>query len=514
MSAARLLPFFLLLPCGAARAEPAEKAAAAAVKPAKNVAGSVVRSKEWIVRRGKARQEEFVGDVRYEAAGTKLTSDWALYRQGQNDWHARGNVYARREFEAGDAVETRGENAWYDENTLKGRLEPAPGVRVPVLHTPLQGGPDHADGDHLSWIGQNVGILSGRTHGWGPRGEFWAEEARYDRLLPADRSLTLTGNRPALHQFHGGDDVAVKGDRIVAYDLPRRAVVTGRARGWIIAQSTAAPKTGPSALLCGQGSRSEGPGPDERVTALLSPLEAARSPEEERRFWEAETAAYSALACPWGPHSEFWAEEARDDRATADRSLTLSGNRPVLHSSRGGDEVAVKGDRIVAYDSPRRAVVTGRALGWVIAQSTEAPKAGPAALLCAPGSRSAGPGPDARVTSLLFPAEAGGPAEEERRFWEAETAAFVDRACPWGPRVDFWADEADYAQEPVRVMTLSGGRPVLHKIDDDENSAIKADKIVAFAETRRIVAAGKVRGWIVFKEEKKKEKKKPAEKTK
>jgi hypothetical protein len=354
-------------------------------EPAKTVAGSVVRSKEWIVRRGKAREEEFIGDVRYDAAGTRLTSDWALYRQGPNDWQVRGNVYARREFAAGDVLETRGEKAWYDENTLKGRLEPARGALVPILHTPPEGAPDHAEGEHLSWVGQTVGILAGRARGWGPRGEFWADAARYDRL-PADQRLTLSGNRPVLHGYRGGDDSAVKADRILAYDSPRRTVVTGRALGWIIAQSSAAPKVGPTAELCGQGSRSEGPGPDARVAALLAPLQAGR------------------------------------------------------------------------------------------------------------------------------------PAEDEDRFWAAEAAAFGARVCPWGPRVEFWADEADYAQEPERVLTLSGGRPVLRKIEEDQSGAIKADSIVAFGSTRRVVGAGKVKGWFVFKEEKKrsdkKEKKKNSEKTK
>ncbi len=359
--------------------------AAARAQPATSVAGSVVRSKEWVVRRGKAREEEFIGDVRYDAAGTKLSSDWALYRQGPNDWQARGSIYARREFTAGDAVETRGEKAWYDENTLKGRLEPAPGALVPLLHTPPEGGPDHAEGEHLSWVGETVGVLTGRARGWGPRGEFWADSARYDRR-PGDQSVTLDGSRPVLHGYQGGDDAAVKADRIVAYDSPRRAVATGRALGWFIAQSSAAPKVGPTAELCGQGGRSLGPGPDAKVAGLLAPLGAARA------------------------------------------------------------------------------------------------------------------------------------SDEERRFWEAEEAAFAARACPWGPRAEFWADSADYASVPERLLTLTGGRPVLRKIEEDQSAAIKADMIVASAETRRVVATGKVKGWFVFKEEKKKsdkkDKKKKAEKTK
>ncbi|MDE2510895.1 MAG: hypothetical protein KGL74_07220, partial [Elusimicrobia bacterium] len=61
------------------------------------VAGSVVRSKEWVVRRGKIKEEEFIGDVRYDAAGARLSADWALYRQEPDDWRARGHIRARKE---------------------------------------------------------------------------------------------------------------------------------------------------------------------------------------------------------------------------------------------------------------------------------------------------------------------------------------------------------------------------------------------------------------------------------
>ena len=347
-----MIALLFLLLSGAARAQ-----------PARSVAGSVVRSKEWVVRRGKAREEEFIGDVRYDAAGSKLSADWALYRQGPNDWQARGSIYARREFAAGDVLETRGEKAWYDQNTLKGRLEPAPGTLVPILRTPLQGAPDHAEGEHLSWVGENVGVLSGRARGWGPRGEFWADAARYDRL-PADQSLTLSGNRPALHDFAGGKDTAMKGDRIVAFDSPRRAVVTGRAMGWILSQSSAAP-TGADAVRCGQGDRSEGPGPDAQVSALLSPLGAGRSAEEESRFWEAESAAFAARACPWGPRLDFWADKA-DYTESPDRRATLTGGRPVLRKLDEESSVALKADRIVAIASTRRVEADGKVRGWLV----------------------------------------------------------------------------------------------------------------------------------------------------
>jgi hypothetical protein len=406
-----MLPLLLLLlPAGAARAEAANAEPVASTATAStSAAGSVVRSKEWIVRRGKSREEEFIGDVRYDAAGTKLSADWALYRQGPNDWKARGHIAVRRELSGGDVVETVGETAWYDENTLKGRLEPARGARVPVLHTPPDGGPaDHAEGDHLTWVGETAGVLSGRVLGWGPRGEFWADTARYDRAL-STRSVTLSGARPVVHNFQGGDDAGLKADKIVVFDDPRRAVASGRVLGWIISLSTSMPKTGPEALRCGQGDRSEGPGPNAEVSAQLAPRAAGPSAEEERGRWQAEDAAFSGF--------------------------------------------------------------------------------------------------DERAAALFAPLEAGPAGQEELRFWQAEDAAVASRACPWGARYEFWADKADYSQWPDRTVILNGGRPVLHKIEEDQSSAVKADQIVAFGNARRVVATGRVKGWMVFKEEKKKSKK-------
>jgi hypothetical protein len=409
-----ILPVLLfLMPPAAARAESgADDAPVSSTAPATNAAGSVVRSKEWIVRRGKSREEEFIGEVRYDAAGTKLSADWALYRQGPNDWKARGHIAVRRELSGGDVFETVGETAWYDENTLRGRLEPARGVRVPVLHTPPDGSaPDHAEGDHLSWVGETAGVLSGRVLGWGPRGEFWADAARYDREL-STRSVTLSGARPAIHNDRGGDDAALKADTIVLFDDPRRAVASGRVKGWIISLSTAMPKTGPEAARCGQGDRSEGPGPDARVSAMLAPLATgpASAAEAERRRWRVQDAALSGL--------------------------------------------------------------------------------------------------DERAAELFSPLEAGRAGQEELRFWQAEDAAFAARACPWGARYEFWSDRADYNQVPDRIVVLNGGRPVLHKIDEDQSSAVKADQIVAFGNARRVVATGRVKGWMVFKEEKKSSNKK------
>ena len=337
-------------------------AAAARAQTAPSVAGSVVRSKEWVVRRGKKREEEFIGDVRYDAAGTVLTSDWALYRQEPDDWQARGHIAARRTFPEGDVLETRGETARYNQKTQAGTLEPTAGGRVPVLRTPPLGGTDHAEGDRLTWEGESAAVLSGRARGWGPRGEFWASAARLERG-PSGKVLTLTGERPVAHNLAGTADAALKADKIVAFDAPRRCIATGRALGWIIAQSSSTDAAHPGAVRCGKGGR-EGPGPDERVSALLAFRPGDAPAEAERRFWEAESAAFDARACPWGPRIEFWADEA-DGEETPERRVTLSGGRPVVRKIDMDSSAALKADRIVAYAVSNRLEAAGRVRGWM-----------------------------------------------------------------------------------------------------------------------------------------------------
>ncbi len=216
--------------------------AARADSPIPDVAGSVVRSRRWIVRRGKKPEEEFVGDVRYHAEGADARADWALYRHWAADWRARGHVWLRRVLSGGDAVEARGETARYDQATEAGRLDPAPGGLVSFSRTPPQGGPpDLGEGRRFSWVGRESAELDGAARAWGPRVEFWADRARFDS---APSRVTLTGGRPVLRRLEGANPGAVKADVIVGYDDPRRLVATGRAVGWVVFTDTAAFKDG------------------------------------------------------------------------------------------------------------------------------------------------------------------------------------------------------------------------------------------------------------------------------
>lgn len=195
------------------------------------VAGSVVRSKEWVIRRGASKEEEFVGDVRYNAAGTSLASDWALFKHADRSWLARGSVLLRRRLADGSEIEARGERAGHNEDTKRGYLEAAPGKRVVFKRTPPGEPPDHGESGRADWDGENSLTLTGTAKVWGPRLELAADEAVYDRGMGR---LTLRGGRPVVHKLVGDWTTAVKADHIVATDAPRRIEAQGKAQGWLV----------------------------------------------------------------------------------------------------------------------------------------------------------------------------------------------------------------------------------------------------------------------------------------
>lgn len=206
-------------------------APAAAESAATPVAGSVVRSKEWIIRRGASKEEEFVGNVRYESAGTRLTSDWALFKHADRTWQAHGAVAIRRETTDGTLFEAHGAKAGHDESTNRGFLEPAAGERVLFTRTPPGLEADHGQSGRVSWSGESQVTLSAGTKVWGPRIELAADEAVYEK---SSGRLTLNGGRPVLRKIEGEWTTALKADEIVATEAPQRIEARGRVKGWMI----------------------------------------------------------------------------------------------------------------------------------------------------------------------------------------------------------------------------------------------------------------------------------------
>ncbi len=195
------------------------------------VAGSVVRSKEWVIRRGDNKEEEFIGDVRYQSAGTRLTSDWALFKHADRTWQAKGSVYLRREATDGAIFEARGEKAGHDENSKRGFMEPATGERVRFTRTPPGLEPDRGESGRVTWNGESKVTLSAGAKVWGPRLELAADEAVYEKK---DGRLTLNGGRPVLRKVEGEWTTALKADEVIALENPRRVSARGRVKGWMI----------------------------------------------------------------------------------------------------------------------------------------------------------------------------------------------------------------------------------------------------------------------------------------
>lgn len=220
-----------VLPLLALLFAPAFAASAAAPSAPASIAGGVVRSKEWVIRRGASKEEEFIGDVRYQSAGTRLTSDWALFRHADRTWQARGAVFVRRETSDGSVLEARGQKAGHDMDTKRGFLEPAPGEKVRFTRTSPGLEPDHGVAGRVAWNGESRVTMSYGARVWGPRLELASDEAVYEK---AQGRLVLKGGRPVLRKVEGEWTTALKADEVVATELPRRIEAQGRVKGWMI----------------------------------------------------------------------------------------------------------------------------------------------------------------------------------------------------------------------------------------------------------------------------------------
>jgi lipopolysaccharide export system protein LptA len=197
------------------------------------VAGSIVRSKEWLVRRAPQREEEFIGDVSYHQGPNVLTADWALFRHVTQLWKARGHVKFVEALKSGDHVEVSGEDAEYDQKTKHGWLIGANGGPIAFKRSPAAGtSPDEGTAQRMDWEGRERAHLSGGVHAWGPRAELWGGEADYDATQGI---LTVSKDRPVLHvlQVPGDWTGAVQGTTLVVHQDPDRFQADGHTKGWI-----------------------------------------------------------------------------------------------------------------------------------------------------------------------------------------------------------------------------------------------------------------------------------------
>ncbi len=224
-------------------------------------AGTVVRSKEYVVRREPRRQEEFIGEVYYNQLNRTATSDWALYDHEDKIWKARGRVHAEMRAEDGEFFLADGHEARHDLKTrlgdLRGKEEPgaAPAaglsaagttraendMRVVRIERRAAGGgePDILTARKLRWKeGAREAELDGDVRLEGAQAESRAHRALYRH---EGRSLALSGGRPvcrvksaqAAAEAKPAWQGAIQADALDAGLKSRSLNASGSVRGWV-----------------------------------------------------------------------------------------------------------------------------------------------------------------------------------------------------------------------------------------------------------------------------------------
>ena len=114
---------------------------------------------------------------------------------------------------------------------------------------------------------------------------------------------------------------------------------------------------------------------------------------------------------------------------------------------------------------------------------------------------------DDRVVLKRTPVE-GQPdhARAKQAEWQGrEVSVLTGLVHLWGPRLEAWADRAQYTQA-TSALLLTGGRPVVRKFPgwdakDEFSGAVKGDEVRAWRAEKKMSADGNVSGWLEFKKD-------------
>jgi hypothetical protein len=211
--------------------------ASARAQSSARIAGGVVSSEEWRVKRagGEAKQEEFTGSVRYRTGPNVVRCDWALFEHEKQEWRLKGHVIADRTLDSGDRVQSAGDAGFLDMESKSGWLTARD--RVTFARTPADGSPaDHGSAGRFEWRGRRRAWLEDNVRLWGPRAQAWSDRADYD---DATGEVKLSGGRPVLRKHPGWDpeddwEGAVKADDVRAWQPQKRLVADGQVVGWML----------------------------------------------------------------------------------------------------------------------------------------------------------------------------------------------------------------------------------------------------------------------------------------
>lgn len=98
------------------------------------VLGGVVQSDQWVIYKDK-KQEEFVGNVRYDSDRYAFKANYALSDRKQNTFTASGNVYAKHTDEQGTVYQAYADYGRYHYKTGKGVLKSTTSSPVRLVMT-------------------------------------------------------------------------------------------------------------------------------------------------------------------------------------------------------------------------------------------------------------------------------------------------------------------------------------------------------------------------------------------
>lgn len=238
---APLLPVAALLLCARSQAA---RAVERHGEPG-GLAGAVVRSAEYVVRRSPEKVEEFIGAVSYRQGDRGIRADWARFDHGSGLWEARGGVTASQRLESGETLRAHGHELRHDRRTGRGRMigkrgEPISFLLLPPTppdparrgtHPPELPPRDRGRALAMEWD-EPAGLLrwDGDVRLEGADGLALADTAEYKR---PSGLLELGGRRPVLSRREQDWVGAVQADRISASRPDGRIEALGRVHGWL-----------------------------------------------------------------------------------------------------------------------------------------------------------------------------------------------------------------------------------------------------------------------------------------
>lgn len=191
------------------------------------LAGTEIRSDEWIIRREKG-EEEFKGNVSLKQPGTAINADWALFNKNEQSWLLRGSVHGKRALKNQNEVEVWAHEMRHEIEGKKSQAQGRPGNPLRFKHVSTQTitgealQADWEDAAGLLTLQKRV-KLEGQTF------RTKSETA----LISHQNKINLTGGPPILHAAESTWETEIQAEEIEFDQKDKGLKTKGRTKGWI-----------------------------------------------------------------------------------------------------------------------------------------------------------------------------------------------------------------------------------------------------------------------------------------